>query len=69
MLVKTRKEQTKAGRRSETTAIAAVIVVVAALALGYFGWRQRVQTKAHGLLAVAIDRAQVRALEEIGEEA
>ena len=41
-------------RRSETTAVAAVIVVVAALALGYFGWRQRVQTKAHGLLAEAM---------------
>jgi TolA-binding protein len=41
-------------RRSETTAVAALIVVVAALALGYFGWRQRVQTKAHGLLAEAM---------------
>ena len=46
--------ETMETRRSETTAVAAVIVVVAALALGYFGWRQRVQTKAHGLLAEAM---------------
>ena len=46
--------ETMETRRSETTVIAAVIVVVAALALGYFGWRQRVQTKAHGLLAEAM---------------
>jgi TolA-binding protein len=41
-------------RRSETTAITAVVVVAAALAFGYFGWRQHVQTKAHGLLAEAM---------------
>jgi TolA-binding protein len=41
-------------RRSETTAIAVVVVVVAELAFGYFGWRQHVQTKAHGLLAEAM---------------
>ena len=41
-------------RRSETTAIAVVVVVVAVLAFGYFGWRQHVQTKAHGLLAEAM---------------
>jgi predicted negative regulator of RcsB-dependent stress response len=41
-------------RRSETTAIAVVVVVAAALAFGYFGWRQHVQTKAHGLLAEAM---------------
>ena len=46
--------ETMATRRSETTAVAAVIVVAAVLALGYFGWRQRVQTKAHGLLAEAM---------------
>ena len=46
--------ETMETRRSEMTAVAAVIVVVAALALGYFGWRQRVQTKAHGLLAEAM---------------
>jgi tetratricopeptide (TPR) repeat protein len=41
-------------RRSEATVVAAVVIVVAALAIGYFGWRQRVQTKAHGLLAEAM---------------
>jgi tetratricopeptide (TPR) repeat protein len=41
-------------RRSETTGLIAVAVVVAALAIGYFGWRERVQTKAHGLLAQAM---------------
>ena len=46
--------ETMETRRSETTAVAAVIVVVAALALGYFAWRQRVQTKEHGLLAEAM---------------
>src|SRR5436305_6062249 len=41
-------------RRSETTALVAVIVVVGALGLGYYGWRDRVQGKAHGLLAEAM---------------
>ena len=41
-------------RRSETTAVIAVVVVVGALAIGYFGWREHVQTKAHGLLAQAM---------------
>jgi TolA-binding protein len=41
-------------RRTETTAIASAVVIVAALALGYLGWRQHVQTKAHGLLAEAM---------------
>jgi TolA-binding protein len=41
-------------RRSETTAIMAIAVVVGALALGYFGWREHVQAKAHALLAQAM---------------
>jgi TolA-binding protein len=41
-------------RRSETTSIVVGAVVVAALAIGYFGWREHVQTKAHGLLAQAM---------------
>jgi TolA-binding protein len=41
-------------RRSETTAIVAAAVVIGALALGYFGWREHVQTKAHALLAQAM---------------
>ena len=41
-------------RRRETTALIAIVVVVGALALGYYGWRDRVQTKAHALLAEAM---------------
>jgi TolA-binding protein len=41
-------------RRTETTMIAASVIVVAVLALGYFGWRQRVEGKAHSLLAEAM---------------
>ena len=41
-------------RRSETTMMIAVVAVVAALALGYFGWREHVQSKAHALLAEAM---------------
>jgi tetratricopeptide (TPR) repeat protein len=41
-------------RRRETTGIIAVAAVVGVLALGYYGWRDRVQTKAHTLLADAM---------------
>ena len=41
-------------RRTETTGLIAIAVVVGALAIGYFGWRERVQTKSHGLLAEAM---------------
>jgi tetratricopeptide (TPR) repeat protein len=41
-------------RRTETTGLIAIVVVVGALAIGYFGWRDHVQTKAHGLLAEAM---------------
>jgi tetratricopeptide (TPR) repeat protein len=41
-------------RRRETTGLIAIVVVVGALALGYYGWRDRVQTKAHTLLADAM---------------
>jgi tetratricopeptide (TPR) repeat protein len=41
-------------RRTETTGLIAIVVVVGALAIGYFGWREHVQTKAHGLLAEAM---------------
>ena len=46
--------QTVRERRGETTALIAGAVVVGALALGYYGWREHVQTKAHGLLAEAM---------------
>jgi TolA-binding protein len=41
-------------RRRETTGLVAIVVVVGALALGYYGWREHVQTKAHALLADAM---------------
>ena len=41
-------------RRRETTSIVVVVAVVAAIALGFFAWRERVQNKAHGLLAEAM---------------
>jgi TolA-binding protein len=47
-------QHTVSERRTETTALVAVIVVVGALGLGYYGWRDRVQGKAHALLADAM---------------
>jgi tetratricopeptide (TPR) repeat protein len=46
--------QTMAERRKETTTLIVAIVVIAALGIAYFGWREHVQTKAHGLLAQAM---------------
>ena len=45
---------TMAEKRRETIMLIAGAVVVGALALGFFGWREHVQTKAHGLLAEAM---------------
>jgi TolA-binding protein len=47
-------------RRRETTGIIVIAVIVGALAIGYFAWRERVQTKAHALLAQAIAVADAR---------
>jgi|SRR5262245_4694681 len=49
------------GRQRETTAIVAVVGVLAVLAIGYFVWRDRVQTRAHALLAdaTAVQTARV----------
>src|SRR5215510_14414570 len=41
-------------RRRETTAVIAIGAVVAVVAIGYFAWRERAQSKAHGLLAQAM---------------
>jgi tetratricopeptide (TPR) repeat protein len=41
-------------RRREMTTIIVAAVVVGALAIGYFVWREHVQTKVHALLAQAI---------------
>jgi TolA-binding protein len=46
--------ETIEARRRETTIIVALAAVVGVLAVGYFGWREHVQTKAHGLLAQAM---------------
>jgi tetratricopeptide (TPR) repeat protein len=42
------------GRRRETTMFVGIAVVVGAVAIGYIAWRERVQSKAHALLAEAI---------------
>jgi TolA-binding protein len=41
-------------RRKETTAIVTIVGVVAVIAIGYFVWRERVQTRSHTLLADAV---------------
>ena len=41
-------------RRKETTMLVVGAVVIAAVAIGFFGWRQHVQGKAHALLAEAM---------------
>jgi TolA-binding protein len=46
--------ETVGARRTETTAIIAAVVVVGAIAIGFFGWREHVQSQAHGLLAQAM---------------
>ncbi len=42
------------GRRRETTMFVGIAVLVGAVAIGYIAWRERVQSKAHALLAEAI---------------
>src|SRR5262249_6321475 len=42
------------GRKRETTALITLVVVAGAVAIGWIAWRERVQGKAHGLLAEAI---------------
>ncbi|HEX7137816.1 MAG TPA: hypothetical protein VF219_08215, partial [Vicinamibacterales bacterium] len=41
------------GRRREMTMFVGIAVVVGAIAIGYIAWRERVQSKAHALLAEA----------------
>jgi TolA-binding protein len=41
-------------RRHETTATIVVVLVVGLAAVGFFAWRERVQAKAHALLAEAM---------------
>jgi len=47
------REQLEA-RQKETTTILTIVAVVAAAALGFFAWREHVQSKAHSLLAEAM---------------
>ena len=51
---------TMAERRTETTTVIIAAVVVGALGLAYFGWREHVQNKAHGLLAQAMSVQDAR---------
>jgi len=48
-------------RKRESTALITVVVVLGVIAIGYFVWRERVQTRAHALLAdaVAVQTARV----------
>src|SRR5580765_786665 len=55
-----RAAETMETRGRESTVALAAIVVVAALAIGYFGWRERVQGKAHAMLADAMTVAEAR---------
>jgi predicted negative regulator of RcsB-dependent stress response len=41
-------------RRRETMAIIVIVAVIAVAAIGYYAWRERVQAKAHTLLAEAL---------------
>ena len=43
-----------AARRRETTSAIAVMLVIGSIAVAFFAWRERVQTKAHALLAEAL---------------
>src|SRR5437899_2117297 len=43
-----------AARKRETMAGLVAVVVIGAVALGYYGWRERVQSRAHAMLADAI---------------
>jgi uncharacterized protein HemX len=45
--------ETVESRGRETTMILVAVVVVIAVAIGYFAWRERVKGKAHALLAEA----------------
>jgi TolA-binding protein len=55
-----RAAETVEARRREMTVFLAVGVIVVAAAIGYFAWRERVQSKAHALLADAMAVADAR---------
>jgi TolA-binding protein len=47
-------------RRRETTAALVALVVIGVVAIGYWAWRERVQTRAHALLAAALAVQEAR---------
>jgi TolA-binding protein len=49
-----RATETVEARRREIIAAVVVVVVIAAAGIGYFAWRERVEGKAHALLAEAL---------------
>jgi TolA-binding protein len=49
-----RARESYEGKKRETTALIAIAVVVGAIAIGWVAWRERVQGKAHALLAEAV---------------
>src|SRR4030088_828892 len=49
-----RARETMDARRREVTAAIVAAVAVAVIAIGYFAWRERVQARAHALLAEAL---------------
>jgi pentatricopeptide repeat protein len=55
-----RAAETVEARGRETTFILAAVVVLVAVAIGYFAWRERVNGKAHALLADAMTVAEAR---------
>jgi TolA-binding protein len=55
-----RAAETVEARGRESTIILIAVAVVAAIAVGYFVWRERVQGKAHALLADAMTVAEAR---------
>jgi TolA-binding protein len=52
--------ETIEAKRRETVAMITVVVVVGAAIIGYVAWRERVQNKAHALLADAVTVAEAR---------
>ena len=55
-----RAAETVEARGRESTIVLGAVVVLAAIAIGYLAWRERVQGKAHALLADAMTVAEAR---------
>ena len=51
--------ETMEARKREVTVAVIAIVVVGAAAIGYFAWHQRVESRAHALLAEAMARVHL----------